>query len=1074
MQRNFIARYLDGSRGGELKDAALVAFVSPGEADWRFSLVKMDYRFEESKTGKIKVKEEFTPARRWSFLVGSNEASHTAQSRIVHILAGDEHNPTLSQLEETFNIETVTREFFEKYRELFIRAKEALDKVVEKDSKVKADFESKGVDTVNFAKKLLGQLVFLYFLQKKGWFGVKRNEKWGSGSKHFLRELFEKKHGDYGNFYDDILETLFYAALRNDRSHDDHYFSQFRCKIPFLNGGLFDPMNDYDWVETDILLPDELFSNKIKTKESDIGTGILDIFDRYNFTVKENEPLEKEVAIDPELLGKAYEKFNAIRPDNYDEYRAALKSGQKGAENKFNKKFGVYYTPREIVHYMCQQSLINYLHTDLNKGTTSYQRIGESQTNAFGNETKTGQLDLTSENRTEPEIGKEDIETLIKSGEQVGENEVTVLVKEKNIAEGKQQTTTLSSNLPESIRQNARRIDDALANITVCDPAVGSGAFPVGMMHEIVKTRNVLSTFVEDRNHTIYSFKRECIEKSLYGVDIDAGAVEIAKLRLWLSLVVDEDDIKNIKPLPNLDYKIVCGNSLLAYPYKPTWTQEVESLKKRFLLATSPKVKQELKNQIDSKLKGFLENSKESLGYRVDFDFEIFFSEVFYEKGGFYVVIANPPYVQIQKLHADAKDQLAKQGYLTFAKTADLYCLFYERGIAVLHSGGVLVFISSNKFFRAGYGAPLRQLLNENNDLLEVIDFGELPVFDAGTDPCIILVVKRQPQTKSITAAIVKDVSGIQNVRLTMEHIAFELDRGSLNSNGWTLEHSSVIKLLEKIRSAGKPLGEYVNGRFYRGFLTGFNEAFVIDRATRDRLIGEDQKSAELIRPWLRGKDIRRWYADDCDLFVINILSSANTQWPWSGRKIDHAKAVFKKEYPAVFNHLKPHKTKLINRDDQGQYYWELRSCAYYEEFERTKIVYNETSKELHALLDGNGLHINKTGFIILSEDAKFLLGIINSRLMDYLYRCEFPSWGDPWQGGRIQFRGDRMGKIPVAMATPKQQMEIETLVDRILELKRKTIEADVTTLEAEIDQMVYQLYGLTKEEMRIVKGEKK
>jgi len=195
MQRNFIARYLNGSRGGELKDAALVAFVSPDQEDWRFSLVKMDYRFEEGKKGKIKVKEEFTPARRWSFLVGLNENSHTAQTRLLPIMANDGHDPTLAELEEVFNIETVTKEFFEKYRELFLWAKEELDAVVEKDAKIKTDFTAKGVNTVDFAKKLLGQIVFLYFLQKKGWFGVAKNEAWGTGSKQFLRELFEKKHG---------------------------------------------------------------------------------------------------------------------------------------------------------------------------------------------------------------------------------------------------------------------------------------------------------------------------------------------------------------------------------------------------------------------------------------------------------------------------------------------------------------------------------------------------------------------------------------------------------------------------------------------------------------------------------------------------------------------------------------------------------------------------------------------------------------------------------------------------------------------------------------------------------------
>ena len=184
-----------------MKDAALAAFVSPGKDDWRFSLVKMDYRFEQSKSGRMKVKEEFTPARRWSFLVGANEKSHTAQSRLVNILANDEQSPTLEEIEKSFDIETVTKEFFLKYRELFLRTKEELDKIVEKNSKVKTDFEAKGVDTVNFAKKLLGQIVFLYFLQKKGWFGVGRDNDWGTGSRHFLRELFEKKHAEYNNFF---------------------------------------------------------------------------------------------------------------------------------------------------------------------------------------------------------------------------------------------------------------------------------------------------------------------------------------------------------------------------------------------------------------------------------------------------------------------------------------------------------------------------------------------------------------------------------------------------------------------------------------------------------------------------------------------------------------------------------------------------------------------------------------------------------------------------------------------------------------------------------------------------------
>ena len=161
----------------------------------------------------------------------------------------DDRDPLLGDLEEAFSIEKVTKEFFEKYRDLYLQLKDSLDKIVKKDKKIQADFKAKVVDTVDFSKKLLGQIVFLYFLQKKGWFGVKRGKKWGAGSKQFLRELFEKQHGGYNNFFNDILEALFYEALRQDRSYDDNYYSRFDCRIPFLNGGLFDPINDPDIIK---------------------------------------------------------------------------------------------------------------------------------------------------------------------------------------------------------------------------------------------------------------------------------------------------------------------------------------------------------------------------------------------------------------------------------------------------------------------------------------------------------------------------------------------------------------------------------------------------------------------------------------------------------------------------------------------------------------------------------------------------------------------------------------------------------------------------------------------------------
>ena len=698
-QRNFIARYLNGSRGGKMKDAALVAFVSPNDADWRFSLIKMDYKFIEGKSGKTKVKEEFTPARRWSFLVGPHEHSHTAQAKLVQILE-DENVITLARLEKAFNIESVTKEFFEKYHELFLKVKENLDEIVLKDKKIKDEFKNKETSITDFAKKLLGQIVFLYFLQKKGWFGVRRGQDWGFGSKSFLRELFNKKHSDYKNFFNDILEPLFYEALRNDRSHDDHYFSMFKCKIPFLNGGLFDPINAYDWKETDILLSNELFSNENPTREGDVGDGILDIFDRYNFTVKEDEPLEKEVAVDPEMLGKVFENL---------------------LEVKDRKSKGTYYTPREIVHYMCQESLINYLYTELNQENIFYQKIGERQLNILGNKGKKSQLDLTIEHRSSIKISREDVETLIKYGETVIEHETEVesLIKE---------TKTYSYKLSRSIRDNARLIDENLTTIRVCDPAVGSGAFLVGMMNEIMRTRNALTPYIgKDGERTPYNFKRHAIQNCLYGVDIDLGAVEIAKLRLWLSLIVDEDDIEQIRPLPNLDYKIMQGNGLLEeyedinfygeYREGSLFDAGKDDLRKKqlakkkieYFQETKPIRKKELRAEITSLFAGFVAGAifrkeksmgksefKEHYGHEADelvgklshpekekpfFLWRIYFSEVFEDKNkkGFDVVIANPPYIRHRDLDKNIKDTLTNI-YKTGNTTSDIYCYFYEKG----------------------------------------------------------------------------------------------------------------------------------------------------------------------------------------------------------------------------------------------------------------------------------------------------------------------------------------------------------------------------------------------------------
>ncbi|MBM3156815.1 MAG: hypothetical protein FJ004_05970, partial [Chloroflexi bacterium] len=759
-QRNFVARYL---KDRDAKEAGLVAFVSPHPADWRFSFVKMEYRLEETPQGKTKVREELTPARRYSFLVGESESSHTAKNQLLPILQEDKSNPSLSALEKSFSIEVVTKEFFGKYRELFLDVKEALDGLIETDEVIRRDFSAKGINTVDFSKKLLGQIVFLYFLQKKGWFGVARDAEWGSGSKQFLRELFKEKHGNYKNFFNDVLEPLFYEALRIDRSHDDDYYSRFNCKIPFLNGGLFDPINNYDWVHTDILIPNKLFSNSEKTKEGDTGTGILDVFDRYNFTVWEDEPLEKEVAVDPEMLGKVFEKLGAITPEKFDEWAKGIRSGHKAEENEANRKLGVYYTPREIVHYMCQESLINYLDAAVNTGAAPLRQAGTPQGKLIG-ERWSAQMAL-SVPAYQPVVPRQDIETLVRRGELALEHDEIAVKKQAEIEQGKIKSSEYGLKL-QSIMENARKIDDALANIRVCDPAVGSGAFLVGMMHEIVKCRSVLTTYLGDKTgRSAYVFKRHAIQSCLYGVDIDPGAVEIAKLRLWLSLVVDEEDISQIKPLPNLDYKIVCGNSLLGYPYQPRGLEEIETLKEQFFDEVHPKEKSQLRIQIDNAIQNLFKNTGKSLGYRVSVDFKVNFSEVFREKGGFDVVIANPPYGLLNKKQNKTEGHIVSPQELNYYRTSKEYIqalggminvfrLFIIRSLNILKENGFFTEIFPLAFIGDVSVSKLRKYLISHFNFIGIEAFPERDnektrVFESvKMSVCILNMVKKHSDVK--------------------------------------------------------------------------------------------------------------------------------------------------------------------------------------------------------------------------------------------------------------------------------------------------------------------------------------
>ena len=490
MQRNFIAKFLNN----EGRDAALVAFYGDDHDDWRFSYVRLEYELWAGDDGRVRTSVKLTPARRFSYLVGKNEPNHTCRKQFLGLILEENRNPVLAEIENRFSVENVTKEFFEKYKACYLNLKESLEGALKADPICRAEFEEKEISTVDFSKKLLGQIVFLYFLQKKGWLGVRQDpatgrfQEWGTGPKDFMRRLYDGEIVPYESFFNDILEPLFYEALAEDRSINEDYYSRFRCKIPFLNGGLFEPIQNYNWVSTNLRIENEVFGDILKT------------FDEFNFTIKEDEPLEREVAVDPEMLGKVFENLLDVTD---------------------RKSKGAFYTPRDIVHYMCQQSLIGYL----------------------ANHTS---------------IPREDLEQFIRHGD------VTLGMTIHTQENGGQDEEWFGCPvyLPESIENHT-------PNLTGCSarsgggPAVGSGAFPVGMMNDREGPLDLTPFFAGRTQTGRCELKRQAIEHSLYGVDIDSSAVDITKLRFWLSLIVDEENIKTIRPLPNLDHRIMCGNSLV-------------------------------------------------------------------------------------------------------------------------------------------------------------------------------------------------------------------------------------------------------------------------------------------------------------------------------------------------------------------------------------------------------------------------------------------------------------------------------------------------------------------------------
>lgn len=941
--RNFVIKHLSKFE----KDYALVAFYSKEDdgADWRFSFIKLEYRSElDEEKGKVKTKKEFSPAKRYSFLVGKYEKAYTAKNQLLPLLQNISNNPTIEELEAAFSIEKVTDEFFNQYKDLYIKLYEHF----ENDIKVKVAITEAGIDKARFTKKLLGQIVFLYFLQKKGWLGVAQNARWGTGKKRFVQELFEQAQKEKLNFFKDKLQYLFYEALAKERDNENSYYKLFDCRIPFLNGGLFEA--DYNWQKANISIPENLFRNEEKNKSGDVGTGILDVFDRYNFTIKEDEPMDKEVAVDPEMLGKVFENMLDITE---------------------RKSKGAFYTPREIVHYMCQESLIHYL-----------------------------------ENALEGIVNKEQIEEFIRKGHSYLENDINALAKLEKIKAGEQKSTDAELKLPENIRNNADLIDQKLSSIKICDPAIGSGAFPVGLLHELVNAMLVLKPHFSydylteklkgfgfehresiSASRYIYRLKRHIIQESIYGVDIDSSAIDIARLRLWLSLVVDEDDLDPIETLPNLDYKIVTGNSLIGLPEDvfPNLKvlSEIEELKPSFYDETNEYRKKELKLIINQKIRELLDTAEQFAGYKIDFDFKLYFSEVWHKNGGFDVVIGNPPYINIANIKDSQIRYFLKTYYEVARNKSDLYSFFTEKGQKLLKEKGILYFIVSNSWLGIDSFLNFRKFLVQKTKVIDLVKC-KGDVFDATVTPVIFGFINQHVSDNEIILHSLNN----GEFKLLTNKISYKDIRTIPN---YPFSFDSQVKFnIPTIK-----LGTIAH--FTLGIKTSNDSRFI-----------SDEEFVDNSYPLIRGKDISRYkisYANKYIWYRPELMIEKKGAGP---RKIEYFLA----------------KEKIVIKDVANK----IEAAI-----DRNKYLTNDT---LNSIYEINGFRFS------------YILAILNSEVINVWYKNIFSSG--------LHIKLNELKEIPVAKIQKIDEEIIDVIVEYLLILDNSLIQS---YFEGLLNTSIYELY---------------
>lgn len=912
---------------------------------------------------------------------------------------------------QSFDLEAVNKTFYKGISSFFVELRQHLS-----DKKI---FSEK--HAAFFTNRLIGRVVFCWFLDKKGIINPEM-------------EYFETGDQKSTDYYHTKLETLFFKVLNTPVEDRDAlnataqktlipemnpknlFNANLDLKTPFLNGGLFEPREHDKFGEADLKFPEDFFDR------------FFAFLRHYNFTTDESTSSFQQVAIDPEMLGRIFENLLAEQTEE---------TGEQARKAK-----GAFYTPREIVDYMCRESLREYLKTKIPETDDRDQRIGQ-------------------------------------------------LLDSKPHEWRDQQR-----NYRDDLKLYKKEIISALDELKIIDPACGSGAFPMGMMQLLLQCYERLEPRFDS-----YTTKLDVIKNNIHGVDIEPMAVEISRLRAWLSIIVDEDaDSKKIQPLPNLDFKFVCANSLIPLKKEASGLfdtvrgDDLIEIRDRYFNARSKNSKENLRSKYEKLIgKGSAKNMfsseyQKQLESYLPFDSEnvtqFFDSEFMFGVEGFDIVIGNPPYIRVQEIDESLSEKY-KEIYYSATGSYDIYVLFVENGLLMVKPEGILNYIMPHKWINSTYGAGLRDITK--NKVKKIISFGAYQVFTASAYTSLIWFQNSNQKLLNYFE-LSKNLDSNENLSDFLNRLRSDdftaINNDKLSNAKWLFADKNCYKVLIKIKKQKHDISD-VFTKVFQGLKTGRDSLYILHNCKVDNnyIFGYSEEveaeikiEKDLTRPVLKGKNIKRYehlHTDKVVIFPYCIVRENDTEKV----KLFEEKEI-RSKFPCGYAYLKKHEDTLRDRekrrfDIDGAWFQFSRNQGILG-VNRKKIILSEISLGSNMTIDSDGIfHVGQYS-MLKNPDSKFsyefYLAILNSRLMWFFIK----NTSSVLRGGFYAYRPDYIKPFSLPEISGSNASVAKDINDKaieVLEYKNNHPKADTRVIEKEIDQLVYKLYDLTAEEITIVEN---